>query len=439
MDRARDISPSGNLPKPSPWLTARLGEPQIRCNLMAQKIAFLTAGGLAPCLSSSIGGLIEKYNELAPDAELSGYLNGYQGLLLGRRTLFPPEARDRHEVLYHFGGSPIGNSRVKLTNVEDCERRGLVQPGQEPLKVAAEQLKKDGIDILHTIGGDDTNTTAADLAGYLQENGYDLTVVGLPKTVDNDVFPIVQTLGAWTAAEQGAIFFENIANENTTSTRHLIIHEVMGRHCGWLTGATAEAYRKRLDDWSFLPGMRLSRECWDVHAVWVPEVDLDLDTEIERLNGVMDRHDCVNLFLSEGAGMDAIIREKEAAGEEVRRDAFGHARLDELNPGKWFASKLKERLNADKVLVQKSGYFGRSAAPNERDLELIKRSAFAGAEYALDGQSGVAGLDEDAGGEMSCIAFPRIKGGKPFDIDLPWFGDMLGEIGQPKGARAAGH
>ena len=76
------------------------------------------------------------------------------------------------------------------------------------------------------------------------------------------------------------------------------------------------------------------------------EVDLDLDTEIERLNGDMDKHDCVNLFLSEGAGMDAIIREKEAAGEEVRRDAFGHARLDELNPGKWFASKLKERLMA---------------------------------------------------------------------------------------------
>ena len=406
---------------------------------MAQKIAFLTAGGLAPCLSSSIGGLIEKYNELAPDAELSGYLNGYQGLLLGRRMLFPPEARDRHEVLYRFGGSPIGNSRVKLTNVEDCERRGLVQAGEEPLKVAAEQLKKDGIDILHTIGGDDTNTTAADLAGYLQENGYDLTVVGLPKTVDNDVFPIVQTLGAWTAAEQGAIFFENIANENTTSTRHLIIHEVMGRHCGWLTGATAEAYRKRLDGWNFLPGVRLSRECWDVHAVWVPEVDLDLDAEIERLNGVMDEHDCVNLFLSEGAGMDAIIREKETAGEEVRRDAFGHARLDELNPGKWFASKLKERLNADKVLVQKSGYFGRSAAPNERDLELIKRSAFAGAEYALDGQSGVAGMDEDAGGEMSCIAFPRIKGGKPFDIELPWFEDMLRAIGQPNGVRTAGH
>ncbi len=406
---------------------------------MPKKIAFLTAGGLAPCLSSSIGGLIERYNEIAPDAELSGYLNGYQGLLMGRRMFFPAEVKEKYAALYGFGGSPIGNSRVKLTNVEDCEKRGLVESGQDPLKVAAEQLQKDDIDILHTIGGDDTNTTAADLAKYLHDNGYDLTVVGLPKTVDNDVFPIEQTLGAWTAAEQGAVFFENIANENTTSTRHLIIHEVMGRHCGWLTGATAEAYRRRLDDWEFLPGMRLARGCWDVHAVWVPEMELDLEAEVERLNRAMAEHDCVNLFLSEGAGMDAIIREKEAAGEEVRRDAFGHARLDELNPGKWFAAKLKEKLNADKVLVQKSGYFGRSAAPNERDLDLIKRSAFAGAEFALDGRSGVAGLDEDNGGEMACIEFPRIKGGKPFDIDAAWFEEMLGQIGQPKGARAEAH
>ena len=403
------------------------------------KIAFLTAGGLAPCLSSSIGGLIEKYNELAPDAELVGYLNGYQGLLQGRSMAFPASVKERASVLYKFGGSPIGNSRVKLTNVDDCVKRGLVNAGEEPLAVAAEQLKKDGIDILHTIGGDDTNTTAADLAKYLHDNGYELTVVGLPKTVDNDVFPIKQTLGAWTAAEQGAIFFENVANENTTSTRHLIIHEVMGRHCGWLTGATAEAYRDRLGSWEFFPEMRLARECWEVHAVWVPEMELDLDAEVARLNEVMDKHDCVNLFLSEGAGTDAIIREKEANGEEVRRDAFGHPRLDELNPGKWFAAKLKEKLDADKVLVQKSGYFGRSAAPNARDLELIKESAFAAAGYALDGQSGVAGQDEDNNGEMSCIAFPRIKGGKPFDIDLPWFEKLLGEIGQPKGTRVEAH
>jgi len=399
------------------------------------KIAFLTAGGLAPCLSSSIGGLIEKYNELAPEAELIGYLNGYQGLLLGKSVAFPDSVKANAAVLYEYGGSPIGNSRVKLTNVKDCIQRGLVKAGENPLEVAAERLKSDKIDILHTIGGDDTNTTAADLAAYLHENGYDLTVVGLPKTVDNDVFPIRQTLGAWTAAEQGAIFFENIANENTTSCRHLIIHEVMGRNCGWLTGATAAAYRKRLDGWNFCPELLLSQNRWDVDAVWVPEMDIDLEAVVARLSMAMDEKDSVNVFLSEGAGLDAIIREKEAAGEEVQYDAFGHPRLDTLNPGKWFAEQLKDKLDADKVLVQKSGYFARSAAPNQQDLTLIKESAAAAAGYALEGQSGVAGLDEDAGDEMSCIAFPRIKGGKPFDIDEPWFGELLEAIGQPKGKR----
>ena len=132
-------------------------------------------------------------------------------------------------------------------------KKGYVKDGEKPLKKAAEQLAKDEVDILHTIGGDDTNTMAAQLSFYLQDHGYDLIVSGLPKTVDNDVFPVTQTLGAWTAAEQGAIFFENISNENTTSTRQLIIHEVMGRHCGWLTAQTAFDYRKRMKDRRFLP------------------------------------------------------------------------------------------------------------------------------------------------------------------------------------------
>ena len=141
----------------------------------------------------------------------------------------------------------------------------------------------------------------------------------------------------------------------------------MGRHCGWLTAAAARDYRKRLDGYRWLPELNITRERWDVHAVWIPEMELDLESELERLNAIMDEHDCVNLFLSEGAGTDAIIREKENAGEELRRDAFGHVRLDELKPGQWFADKLKESLSADKVLVQKSGYFARSARPNSRD------------------------------------------------------------------------
>ena len=88
----------------------------------------------------------------------------------------------------------------------------------------------------------------------------------------------------------------------------------------------------------------------------------------------MDEVGSVNLFLSEGAGLDTIVAELEASGEEVARDPFGHVKIDKINPGAWFASKFAERLGAQKVMVQKSGYFSRSAAAaNQRDLDLIRR------------------------------------------------------------------
>ena len=396
------------------------------------KIAFLTAGGIAPCLSASIGALIEAYNILAPEAELVGYLHGYRGLLLGNKIEIPASVREKTDILYEFGGSPIGNSRIKLTNAENCIKRRYIKEGEDPLKVAANQLMKDGINILHTIGGDDTNTMAAQLSFYLKENNYNLTVVGLPKTVDNDVYPITQTLGAWTAAEQGAIFFENIANENTTSSRQLIIHEVMGRHCGWLTAYTAKEYHDRLKKRNFLPELLIDQQRWDVDAVYIPEMDIDFDSECKRLKALMDEKDSVNIFLSEGAGTNIIIKEMDAAGETVERDAFGHVALDTLNPGQWFAKQFTDQLEADKMLVQKSGYFSRSAAPNKQDLELIKASGKLGAKLALVGQCGVVGMDEEKNGELGLIDFERIKGGKPFNIDQKWFNELLTEIGQPK-------
>lgn len=394
------------------------------------KIAFLTSGGLAPCLSASIGALVAEYSVIAPEAKHMGYLYGYRGLLLGQSIDFPDSVRQNSEVLMEFGGSPIGNSRVKLTNSDDCVSKGYIREGENPLEIAAEQLIKDDITILHTMGGDDTNTMAAALSAHLAEKGHDLTVVGLPKTVDNDVTPITQSLGAWTAAEQGAIFFENIANENTTSTRQLIIHEVMGRHCGWLTTATAREYRSRLGKRRFLPELLISRERWDVDAVYVPELTIDFSAEVERLRRRMDEKDGVNIFLSEGAGVEMIVAEMEAAGEDVSRDPFGHVRLDDIQPGQWFAKQFTEKLGAEKTLVQKSGYFARSAAPNDQDLELIRKTAKLVSQFGIEGNSGVVGMDQDDGDKLGLISFDRIKGGKPFDTTVQWFVDMLNEIGQ---------
>src|ERR671912_200026 len=258
---------------------------------MVAKVALLTAGGFAPCLSSAIGGLIERYTSLAPEVEIIAYRYGYQGLLQGDVLPVTPAVRERAAVLHRFGGSPIGNSRVKLTNAADLVDRGLVPAGVDPLQAAADRLTADGVDVLHTIGGDGTHTTG-----------------------------------------------------------------------GGLTAAAARAYREWLDTRTWLPDIGLSREAWEVHGVYVPEAVFDLEVEAGRLKETMDRIGSVNLFISEGAGVETILAELERSGEEVPRDPFGNVKIDKINPGTWFASKFAERLDARKVMVQKSGYFSRSAA-----------------------------------------------------------------------------
>ena len=406
---------------------------------MVAKVALLTAGGYAPCLSSAIGGLIERYTQLAPEVEIIAYKHGYQGLLTGDSITVTDVVRANAALLHKFGGSPIGNSRVKLTNVKDLVKRGLVKAGENPLKVAADRLVADGVDVLHTIGGDDTNTTAADLAAFLAANNYGLTVVGLPKTIDNDVIPIKQSLGADTAAEMGARFAENVVAEHNSGSRMLIVHEVMGRHCGWLTAATAKKYREWLAAQQWLPEIGLSKAAWDVHAVFVPEAVIDIDAEAERLRTVMDEVGNVTIFVSEGAGIDSIVAQLKAAGKEVAHDAFGHVRIDKINPGAWFADQFAAKLGAEKVMVQKSGYYSRSAAANSYDLDLIKSMTDLAVDSALRGEPGVIGHDEEDGDTLKAIAFDRIKGGKPFDITQGWFTELLSEIGQAEPVPAHAH
>jgi diphosphate-dependent phosphofructokinase len=400
-----------------------------------KKVAILTAGGLAPCLSSAIGALIERYSEIDPSIEIICYRGGYKGLLLGDSITVTQAIRENAAVLHNYGGSPIGNSRVKLTNVKDCLKRGLVRDGEDPQEMAARQMVKDGVDVLHTIGGDDTNTTAADLAAFLEKNNYALTVIGLPKTIDNDVYPIRQSLGAWTAAEHGSRNFANVVAEHNANPRMLIVHEVMGRNCGWLTAATAQHYQKSLHSQAWLPEIGLSKERFSVHGVYIPEMAVDIDAEAARLTKIMDEHDNVNIFISEGAGVADIVKAMEDAGQTVVRDAFGHVKLDTINPGAYFAREFAAKIGAEKTLVQKSGYYSRAAAANIDDQRLIKGCVDLAVECAMRREGGVIGHDEDNQCRLRAIEFERIKGGKPFEIDTPWFEQLLAEIGQTKGAR----
>jgi pyrophosphate--fructose-6-phosphate 1-phosphotransferase len=320
-----------------------------------------------------------------------------------------------------------------LTNEADCKKRGFIKENETALEVAAQRLIADEVHVLHTIGGDDTNIQAAALSNYiLGEHGGKVVVVGMPKTIDNDVYPIRQTFGADTAAREGAKYFSNIVGESSANPRMLVLHEVMGRDCGYLTAKTAAYYRESLNKQKFasdlFPSSKASR---DVHAIWIPETEFDMHAEAERLKVLMDTYGCVNVFFGEGTGVKEIVKDMEARGEEVPRDAFNHVSLAKINPGEYFAENLSKLIGAEKTIVQKSGYFARSAAANDFDRKLISDCAQIGVEAAINGISGCMGQDEDKEGmPIRAIEFDRIKGGKPFDISESWFQVMLKDIGQ---------
>jgi pyrophosphate--fructose-6-phosphate 1-phosphotransferase len=175
-----------------------------------------------------------------------------------------------------------------------------------------------------------------------------------------------------------------------------------------------------------------TRQSRDVHAVWIPEMPLNIEAEGESLKKLMDIHGNVNVFMSEGTGVEEVVAGREASGQSIPQDAFNNVNLNSINPGQYFAERLKDLVKAEKTLVQKSGYFARSAASNAFDRELIRKCAEAGVESAIEGISECMGEDEGQEGcPVRACEFGRIAGGKPFDFNQEWFLGMRKDIGQP--------
>ena len=205
----------------------------------------------------------------------------------------------------------------------------------------------------------------------------------------------------------------------------------MGRHCGWLTAATARKYIQRTEGNEYVEGLMMNTEMKNIDGLYLPEMAFNLEAEAARLRRIMEERGYVTLFVSEGACLDAIVAEREAAGSAVSRDAFGHVKIDTINVGNWFQRQFADLLKAERSMVQKSGYFARSAPASPGDLRLIQGMVDLAVESALNAVSGVTGHDEDQGGRLRTIEFPRIKGGKHFDLSAKWFGEVMDVIGQP--------
>ena len=202
--------------------------------MVLKRIGVLTGGGDAPGLNAVIRGIV--YSATEHDIEIIGIRDGWKGIIEG--LIFEhPLTREQVEDWILVGGTLLGSSRTNPYKIKD---------GPQRIK---EQMKSLGFDGLIAIGGDDTLGVARKLA----EEGF--PVVGVPKTIDNDVGMTDYCLGFVTAADTATSALQSL---HTTARSHhrVIVVEIMGRHAGWITLVAGIA--------------------GNAHAILIPEKPLDI-------------------------------------------------------------------------------------------------------------------------------------------------------------------
>ena len=187
-----------------------------------KKIALLTGGGDAPGLNAVIYATVRACKNLM-DCELIGYKFGYRGLY---NNDFMPLTMETTSGIQHKGGTILYNSNKDNLFDYTVQENG-VNVKKDVSDVAVENMKKEGVDVLVVLGGDGTLTSARDFA----RKG--VNVIGVPKTIDNDLPATETTFGFDTAVN---IVVENLGRLHTTAESHhrVMVVEVMGRSAGWI-------------------------------------------------------------------------------------------------------------------------------------------------------------------------------------------------------------
>jgi phosphofructokinase-like protein len=302
------------------------------------RIGVLTGGGDCPGLNAVIRAIVRKGAGVY-GYEFVGYRDGWRGPLEGEsRPLGVPEVRG----ILPRGGTILGSSRTNPLKEDGGAERVL------------KTLEADGVDGLIAIGGEDTLGVATKLAES------DVKVVGVPKTIDNDLGATDYTFGFDTAVN---IAMEAIDRLHTTAESHhrVLIVEVMGRHAGWIALHAGIA--------------------GGANVILIPEEEFSMDRVCEYIEARFEQQYAPILVVAEGAMPEGGL----PSSDDAPTDAFGHVRLGGI--AHWLEGEIERRTGRE-ARATVLGHVQRGGTPTAFDRVLATRFGLAAIDAAHDGKWG---------------------------------------------------
>ncbi len=322
------------------------------------------SGGPTAAINASLAGVVQGVLEHPEYSHIYGSLNGITGILEGRfldltKTFQSPEALGRLKV------SPamyLGSCRYKLPNPED---------DITPYQAVFQFFEKMDIGAFFYIGGNDSMDTVDKLSTYAEKIQSNVRIIGIPKTIDNDLCATDHTPGFGSAAKYVATSLLEIYHDTVIyHLKSVTIVEIMGRDAGWLTAASALAR----NSYSAAP-----------HLIYLPEAAFDTEAFLEDLKSLLEKHNNIIVAVSEG------IRDKDGnyiSASTGSKDNFGHSQLS--GAGKTLECLVQERLDVkvraiELNILQRCG----SHIASRTDLEESFCQGQHGVSLAAKGKTGL--------------------------------------------------
>lgn len=318
------------------------------------------SGGPTTVINSSLAGVITEALNHDCIEEIYGGLNGIQGILNEEIIDLAVESQQAIRGLRHTAGCALGTCRYKMTQQKDFDR-------------IIEVFQAHNIRYFFYIGGNDSQDTVHKIAECAQSKGYDLRVIGIPKTVDNDLPITDHCPGYGSAIKYIATTIREMAQDHASMGMHDLVSivEIMGRNTGWLTAGASLAKRRNHPEDA-------------PHLIYLPEVPFQADKFLEDVQTVLKKERFCMIAASEGLVDD---NGNYIANASASTDAFGHAQLGGV--GEYLRSLVEQHLGI-KARAAKLGIAQRAAVhmASKTDNDEAFYCGQAAVQAAVEGESG---------------------------------------------------